>query len=233
MQNKIVIGITDCKKYDTYHQWIAEHPDKRIEIIRLSHHSQNLSDLRKCHGIVLSGGEDVHPRFYNKPEYYEFCDKDDVSELRDEFEWRVLDYTEKNNLPVLGICRGLQVGNVYFGGTLIPHLPAWGKDDHSKYSNGQTRYHTIQIQDATLLHTLAQQSAGNINSYHHQGVEILGNGLMVTAQSEDGVVEAIERSPNAKGGFLLLVQWHPERMEQQQTPLAAGLRRIFMEAVEG
>ena len=95
MTDKIIIGITDCKKYDTYHQWVAQHPDDRIEIVKLSHHLHNLADLRKCHGIVLTGGEDVHPRFYNKPEYYEFCDKDDVSETRDEFEWQVLNYTKK------------------------------------------------------------------------------------------------------------------------------------------
>ncbi|OWY23421.1 gamma-glutamyl-gamma-aminobutyrate hydrolase family protein [Sphingobacteriales bacterium UPWRP_1] len=233
MTDKIIIGITDCKKYDTYHQWVAQHPDDRIEIVKLSHHLHNLSDLRKCHGIVLTGGEDVHPRFYNKPEYYEFCDKDDVSETRDEFEWQVLNYTEKNSLPVLGICRGLQVGNVFYGGTLIPHLPAWGKDDHAKYPNGQTRFHGIQIHPNSLLHQLAGQLCANINSYHHQGVEQLGNGLLVTALAEDGVAEAIERAPNAKGGFLLLVQWHPERMQHQQMPLAAGLRRIFIDAVTG
>ena len=137
-QKKLIIGVTDCSKYANYNKWIASYAES-VEVIKLSYDSNNIDDLENCHGIVLTGGEDVHPRFYGKPELYEYCYKEDVNEVRDEFEWRVLEYSKKNKLPMLGICRGLQVANVFYGGTLIPDIPSWGKFNHSKCSDGKDR----------------------------------------------------------------------------------------------
>src|SRR5687767_6629256 len=116
MSDKIIIGVTDCSKFDIYRDWVLSY-NKNVEVIQLGYKLNNFDEIRKCNGIVLTGGEDVHPRFYNQPEYYPYCYDDDIDEKRDEFEFKVLTYTEANSVPVLGICRGMQVGNVFFGGT--------------------------------------------------------------------------------------------------------------------
>ena len=225
MKSKVTIGITDCSKYDSYHKWIEG--EENVEVIRLSHHENNLHDIAKCDGILLSGGEDVHPRFYNKEEYLELCQE--IDESRDEFELKVLEYIEKNKLPLLGICRGLQVANVYFGGTLLPHIPAFGKFDHSKTETAD-RYHTIQVDPNSNLKEIVGTITGEVNSAHHQSADLIGKGLVANALSPDGIVEGLE-SPVLNDNFLLLVQWHPERMKDQESAFSKIIKQNFLKAV--
>ena len=230
MQQKIVIGVTDCSKYSNYSNWISG-CNETVEVVQLSHQTNNLEDIKKCQGVMLTGGEDVHPRFYNKPELYKYCYEDDVSEARDEFEWKVLEYTESNSIPVLGICRGLQIANVFFGGTLIPDIPAWGKFNHSKLPDGADRYHTIMVDPSSSLYGLIHKQEGVVNSNHHQSADAIGDGLIVSALSPDGVAEALERKDPEGKSFLCLVQWHPERMKVQSSTFVKNIRDAFMEAV--
>ena len=230
MQQKIVIGVTDCSKYSNYSNWISV-CNETVEVVQLSHQTNNLEDIKKCQGVMLTGGEDVHPRFYNKPELYKYCYEDDVSEARDEFEWKVLEYTESNSIPVLGICRGLQIANVFFGGTLIPDIPAWGKFNHSKLPDGADRYHTIMVDPSSSLYGLIHKQEGVVNSTHHQSADAIGDGLIVSALSPDGVAEALERKDPEGKSFLCLVQWHPERMKVQSSTFVKNIRDAFMEAV--
>lgn len=232
MQQKIVIGVTDCSKYLKYSNWILSY-NEVVEVVQLSHQTNNLDDIKKCQGVLLTGGEDVHPRFYNKAELYKYCYKDDVSEARDEFEWKVLEYTESSNIPVLGVCRGLQIANVFFGGTLIPDIPAWGKFNHSKLPDGTDRYHTIMVDPSSWLYGLIHKQEGAVNSNHHQSADAIGDGLIVSALSPDGVVEALERKDPEGKSFLCLVQWHPERMNDQSSNFVKNIREAFMEAVRG
>ncbi|HET9486387.1 MAG TPA: gamma-glutamyl-gamma-aminobutyrate hydrolase family protein [Chryseosolibacter sp.] len=225
MKRKITIGITDCSKYENYRKWIEQ--EKDIAVVRLSHDENNFSDIAKCDGIVLSGGEDVHPRYYNKTEYFERCQE--VNETRDDFELRVLDYSEKNQLPLLGICRGLQIANIYFGGTLLPHIPDYGKFDHSR-SGPTDRYHTIQVDPNSLLKKVVGAISGEVNSAHHQAADRIGKGLVANALSPDGVVEGLERESKNDHSFLLLVQWHPERMNDQESVFTKNIKTEFLEA---
>lgn len=229
MPGKIIIGVTDCSKYANYSNWILA-ADSAVEVIQLSCKTQNLDDLRHCDGVVLTGGEDVHPRFYNRPEWYPYCYADDVSEERDAFEWKVLEYTEANALPVLGICRGLQIANVFFGGTLIPDIPAWGKFNHSKLPTDKDRYHGVQVDPDSWLFEVIGQNDGLVNSNHHQSADQIGKGLIACALAPDGVVEAIERKDPANNSFLCLVQWHPERMYDQESNFVKNVRTAFVEA---
>lgn len=227
MKEKVTIGITDCSKYENYHKWIEEEP--RVQVIRLSHHEQNIDDIKKCDGIILSGGEDVHPGYYNKPEYVELCQE--IDEQRDAFEWKVLEYTDKNKIPLLGICRGLQMANVFYGGTLLPHIPAFGKFDHSRTGTSD-RYHTVQIDPNSQLNMIVGASSGVINSAHHQGADRLGRGLVANALSADGVVEGMEREdPDLP--FLQLVQWHPERMKDLDSAFSLNIKLKFLDACKG
>jgi len=225
MKDTITIGITDCSKYENYRKWIDGDP--RVSVVKLSHHENNLPDISKCDGVVLTGGEDVHPRFYNKMEYFTRCDE--VDEKRDEFEWKVLEYTENHRIPVLGICRGLQMANVFFGGTLLPHIPDYGKSDHAR-SSGFDRYHSVTVEPNSQLNEILNASSGEVNSAHHQGADMIGRGLVVNALSPDGVIEGLERE-NRNGPFLVLVQWHPERMKNQESVFSKNIKEKFLQAV--
>jgi putative glutamine amidotransferase len=120
--NSITIGITDCARYANYERWFLDAPVK-INVIRLSYNLNNHDDIEKCHGIVLSGGEDVDPRRYKRGDLLGTLEFTDIDEKRDEFEWEVIERTLKLQLPILGICRGMQLFNVYQGGTLVYDIP--------------------------------------------------------------------------------------------------------------
>jgi putative glutamine amidotransferase len=250
VKEKIVIGITDCSKYPNYEKWILA--EAGTEVIKLGYAQNNFDEIKKCDGIVLTGGEDVHPRYYQRPDYLNYCELDNMDEKRDAFEWKVLEYTQQNQLPVLGICRGLQVANVYFGGTLIPDIPSFGKPDHSKIK-GIDRYHAVSIEGPGLLKQITGAESGKsffsdvsdegmemenrvrihrfeVNSAHHQGVDRIGEGLKVNAVSADGIVEGLERQNPEGKSFLLLVQWHPERMTDQESPLVKNIKRSFLDS---
>ncbi len=220
----IRIGITDCAKFTNYESWFVKEPG--VEVIKLSHEAGNVYEAKSCHGVVLSGGEDVHPRFYGQAEYVKYCDT--IDERRDDFEWRVLEQTEYEGIPLLGICRGLQMANVFFGGTLMPDLPSFGKYNHSRFSD-RDRYHPITVDPTSQLSTILGSSAGEINSAHHQSAALVGKGLVANALSPDGVIEGLERRDHGKPYFLL-VQWHPERMTKPENPFAANIKSSFLAA---
>jgi len=226
---KVVIGVTDGRKFEQYANWLAVEPD--VEIVRLGYKFNNLADLAKCNGIFLTGGEDIHPRLYNKLEYLELCQADYMDEQRDEFEWKVLEYTQKNQIPVLGVCRGLQLANVFFGGTLIPDIPTFGKFNHSKKA-GVPRNHLITIDVNSDLYTLTGLKEGEVNSMHHQSADRVAPQLVSSSVSPDGVVESLEWQNAVDKPFLSLVQWHPEVMKDQNSPLVFSIKKNFLDKVK-
>ncbi|HCL83789.1 MAG TPA: peptidase C26, partial [Chitinophagaceae bacterium] len=122
MKQHIKIGITDCGKFDNYRRWLESEPG--VEVVRLSMHFQNAADTESCDGILFSGGEDLQPALYGKPEYVEEFGLQEIIPARDEFEYQVIEKALAGEKPVLGICRGLQLINVFLGGTLVPDIPA-------------------------------------------------------------------------------------------------------------
>jgi putative glutamine amidotransferase len=222
----MVIGITDCSKFVNYEKWLLAEPG--VQVIRLSLTEGNYGDVERCDGIILSGGEDVHPRFYNKLEYLPYCHE--IDEARDAFEWRVLEETKKSDLPLLGICRGLQMANVFFGGTLIPDLPAFAKFNHSRYPQ-EDRNHQVQVDPLSELAKIVGTQNGEVNSAHHQSAELIAKELVVNCLSSDGVVEGIEWKERANKPFLQLVQWHPERMQNLQSPFSQKVKIGFLSSV--
>ncbi len=131
-------------------------------------------------------------------------------------------------MPVLGICRGMQLTNVAFGGTLIPDIEEAGYAEHRSSVPGAICTHGIVVTPGSSLAELG--GADGVNSSHHQAVLQPGAGLKVIARSPDGIIEAME--PDEPSPFLLLVQWHPERMEDRSSPLAGGVLRMFLHAVQ-
>ena len=225
----IVIGITDCAKYLNYERWIRDQPG--VEIIKLSYDENNFNDIERCNGIMLTGGNDINPRLYNQPEYLPYCDPKDIDEKRDEFEWKVMQHTEEKQLPVLGICRGLQFVNIFLGGTLVPDIPAFGKFNHDKFKEGYDRDHLVEVDKNSLLYKITGQEKGEINSAHHQSTDMPGYGLVVNALSPDGIIEGMERKEVDGKSYLMLVQWHPERMKDLESIFSKNIRHSFLDAV--
>jgi putative glutamine amidotransferase len=213
-------------KFRNYWKWL-EAAGEEIEIVDLSVSADLDADMARIDGLVLTGGSDVDPERYRHPELADRCE--DIDRERDAKEFRMLDIADERELPILGICRGLQVLNVHKGGTLIPHLPERivGGEAHQKEGE-RDRVHPIEVMSGTLLLKAAGELAGDVNSAHHQAIDELGDGLMVAARSADGVVEAIELSGKMAAPYLLAVQWHPERMEDQESGLSIGIRDQFL-----
>lgn len=224
---QITIGITDCGKFHNYQKWLSSEP--WIKVVRLGYKQDNFNEIKQCDGILITGGQDVHPRFYNKPEYQEFCHETD--ERRDEFELSVLEYSQQHQLAVLGICRGLQITNVFAGGTLIPDILSAGNADHTKLDESHDRYHTVRVKENSLLQEIVGTKMGEINSAHHQAVDKIGHGLVGNASTDDGIVEGLERMQANSKAFLLLVQWHPERMNNLDSEFSKNIKTKFLEAV--
>ncbi len=229
--SKVTIGMTDGRMYMRYADWIAAYSDE-LEIVRLGYARNNFEEVEKCQGLVFTGGEDVHPKHYGKPEYLRYCLPADFDEQRDDFELKLLHRAQKRQLPILGICRGLQLVNVYFGGTLIPDIPSWGKFNHAKLPGGGERNHPIRVDPNSQLFGITRSENNVVNSLHHQSADHIGEGLVASAYSPDGVIEALERKDPGADPFLLLVQWHPERMDDRGHPFVKNIAHLFINQVK-
>lgn len=178
-------------------------------------------------GVLLSGGGDIDPAYYGVSEYN--ATVREVVPARDTAELAVSRWAAADDLPLLGICRGHQVLNVALGGTLYWDIPAELPAAHVHDPGGLLPLdhfaHEVTVSPGTRLAAILGESHLPTNSRHHQAVRDLGQGLVATAFSEDGIVEAIEAPDRA---FLLSVQWHPENL-CQESPV---MRRLFEALVE-
>ena len=176
-----------------------------------------------CDGVILTGGVDINPNLYQE-DIHVACGE--TNDLRDTFEMYVLEACEKQNKPVLGICRGIQMINVYYGGTLYQDLPSEYPDRIKHAQNGSrgNGCHTIHIEDHSFLSEILGNKA-YVNSYHHQAVKDLAEGFRVVARTNDGVVEAIEDTKRHIYG----VQFHPEVMSSTHEDMLA----IFKSFIAG
>lgn len=156
-------------------------------------------------GLVVAGGPDVSPALYGcAPHPRTTADAPE----RDGWESALIEAALAAELPLLGICRGMQLLNVVRGGTLVQHLPdAVGTEDHCP-TPGVFTCHPVRPVPGTALAGLVPEAELSVPTYHHQAVDRLGSGLRAAAHAADGTVEAVEgQGP----GFVLGVQWHPER----------------------
>jgi len=173
--------------------------------------------LRDSEGLVLTGGSDVDPRLYGETRQAETEQPDGE---RDALEASLLEEALAQDLPILAICRGLQILNVCQGGTLIQHLNP--SDRHQRTgADRELPVHPVTIQPNTLLSTIAGTDTWLVNSRHHQAVRTVAANLRVSAfDPEDWTVEALEH-PDRR--FVLAVQWHPE----DQARIDTGQLKIF------
>jgi putative glutamine amidotransferase len=175
-------------------------------------------------GVLLAGGADIEPSRYGEAKRPECgtCDPD-----RDATELLLLKHAFSSQLPVLGLCRGVQMLNVACGGSLYQDIPSQVpgaiKHDYTAAQQFLDRTdvrHDVRVKSGTRLAEILGESVVNVNSIHHQAVKDLGQNLTATAFSNDGVVEALE---GAQTAFVVGVQWHPEELVESDS----RMRRLF------
>lgn len=204
---KPIIGITRCSQLQDYVASV-EASGGRPRVLEVSDSPRKV--LAEIHGLVLTGGGDIDPVFYGEERHQTVADAEPG---RDEFELDLARRAVDADLPVLAICRGVQVLNVAFGGTLVQDIPSAVQTDlrHTIDRPKHQLAHDVQVTAGSKL----EQALGpavtahtcRVNSRHHQSVARVGRGLETVATAPDGVVEAIE-APAAD--FCVGVQWHPE-----------------------
>jgi putative glutamine amidotransferase len=159
-------------------------------------------------GVLVTGGADLDASTYGEAAHPE---TEATSVDRDAFELLLVRHAAERDLPCLGICRGMQVVNVAYGGALEQHLPDRLEHDIHRGENGDFSNHQVEVEPESLAAIAAGATRVAVKSYHHQGVARLGDGLRVTARAEgDDTVEAVE---DAGRRFMLGVLWHPEEDE--------------------
>lgn len=179
-------------------------------------------------GLLLPGGVDIEPATFGEPRHPLLRHTDPP---RDVVELQLARWALDDGLPVLGLCRGLQILNIAAGGTLYQDVQAqrFGSQKHDFEPPEHTRdflAHDVELVTGSRLHALVGAGSAPVNSMHHQGIQRLGEGLAATAHAPDGLVEAIEGTGS---GFAMAVQWHPESLEPKDD-VARALFREFVTA---
>lgn len=211
----------------SYENWLKRVAPE-IRIVSLYHVSKDSVDywLKQSDGILLSGGEDIFPGRYGQTADTSLCESFDLR--RDSLEWTILNHAFSYKKPTFGICRGLQMINVYLKGSLYPDVPSVLGPKVRHREDGPT-YHEVVLDPSDWRKSCGTR--GKVASNHHQGINRLGTNLKPLARSDDGLIEAIEGDQNAKMPFLMAVQWHPERMPEND-PLSKPLAQAFAKAVK-
>ena len=181
--------------------------------------------LELADGLLFTGGADLDPHHYGAEPHPQLGL---VDPERDAFEMALYRGARARGLPVLGICRGIQLINVAEGGTLQQHLPSLpGTIQHEQVNKGSALLHTVRIEPSSRLARALGAAVIYTNTFHHQAVELLGQNLRATGQTGDGVIEAIEGDSDS---FVLGVQWHPE-MSWREYPEQFVPFKLLLEAV--
>lgn len=187
------IGIVKGYKFENYKNAIEKHGG---EIKKLLVNGEQAVDeyIDQIHGILLPGGADIN-----------------IDKRKDKFEKALFRKAMEKNMPVFGICRGIQIMNVAMGGSLYQDIPT-EVGEHLTYEipeKSDDPWHKIKIQPDSGLNRITHESITEVTSSHHQAVKVIAEGLVGTAHSEDGIIEAMEL-PSKR--FAIGVQYHPERM---------------------
>ena len=227
---KPVIGISVCAEHEqrqfvptAYLQAIYDAGGTPILLPYLNDFSDFQYFHALCHGFLFCGGDDLSPLLFGEELQ---TDRSYTDYPFDSYQVNFMRFLLQKQVPILGICRGMQVLNVALGGTLYQDLSLF-PDTHLTHmqstSSRSEVSHKITVLPSTRLYDLLGPSTF-VNSYHHQGIHQLGANLLAAAHSSDGLIEAIECKSNT---FVLGVQWHPECLY----PSNLAMRNIFISFV--
>jgi putative glutamine amidotransferase len=210
-----------------YSTWLEQQkiPMKYINLYTIPYH-QVLDSLRTCDALILSGGEDIYPGLYGKEQDTNRCGT--INTYRDSLEFMLYADARRLKMPVIGICRGLQLINVAEGGSLFIDLP-FDNNSGELHRIGQEDWsqHFVVISEASEFHKVIGQDSIVVESNHHQGIDQLASSLQALAVSSDGLVESVT-TKDSKSGFLLAVQWHPEWAKRTDEP-SRKIAALFLE----
>ena len=177
-------------------------------------------------GVIYAGGGDMDPGCYGQERIPE-CGE--ANPKRDDIELNMFPLIMTRQLPILGICRGMQSINVALGGTLTQDIPVKYGTNHQYSGSEEKFHHKLTVKPDNMLYETVQSAEILTNSYHHQAIDVLAPGLVPTAYSEEGFVEAFE-APKNMGHFIFAVQWHPEST-QDDDEISLKIFTLFMDAV--
>lgn len=185
--------------------------------------------IEQIDALILSGGQDIFPQYYGQEPLQKLGE---TFPERDQFEFKLIELTLKKEIPILAICRGFQLLNVYFGGTLYQDLSYIDNDKeilkHSQEQHPTLQTHSVVIDPTSKLYTIIGQETFLVNSFHHQCVKTIGNSLRLVAHAADNVPEAVEKDDYP---FLLGIQWHPE-MLSNTVPYMSSIFKSFINSAK-
>jgi len=226
VKKKAALSKTE-NKFPGYVNWLKS-GDIEFEI--LDWEENNFEKIKNCSSLVLCGGVDVFPEFYT--DWNDDTDKSKYIPERDGFEFRLAEYALQNNIPILAVCRGMQLLNCKLNGSLINDIETVRGVNHRKLDDGKDRYHNVNLLNGSFMNDVIGKTKGVINSSHHQAIDRAGEGLIVSAKADDGIVEGIEWAEKDSKAFLIGVQWHPERMLEMTSEFSSNILKRFKRETE-
>lgn len=233
MRKKIGISFTEAGFQNYWNWFTAVDLGEDLELLELSFEKGNTEDIAKCDGFVLTGGIDVTPAISGGAEDYPYRPAL-FSPERDEFERQIYAFAKAERVPLLGICRGMQYINILEGGAVFDDIGEPENAIHKKASIDKV--HEVKVIEGSLLAGITIEKKGVVNSAHHQAVDPdrLAENLMINAYSVsgNGLVEGLEYKDKKNHGFMLAVQWHPERMEEKEIqPFSQKIKEQFIQEI--
>lgn len=212
------------KAGDNYIKWIE---DEKIVVLDAYTIDNTDSILALADGIILTGGEDINPLLYNDTSNLALCET--INHRRDSLEQKLFDYAFRHQIPLIGVCRGMQMMNVATGGTLYGDLPSEIGTEVVHRNNGEVM-HDIVVTDTCSLIFPLRKDTFTVNSWHHQGLKNISALLKVVAKSHDGLAEAVVMD-KALHPFMIAVQFHPERLGKDNA-VHIQMRNNFYKAIK-
>ncbi len=212
------------KASKNYVKWME---DKNTIILDAYTIKNTDSILQLADGIILTGGEDINPLQYNDTTNIKVCGP--INYKRDTLERKLFDFAFSNKIPLIGVCRGMQMMNVASGGTLYGDIPAEIGTTVIHRNNGEVNHEIALCDTSTLIFPINTDTI-MVNSWHHQGLKDIPTHLRVIARSFDGLPEAVVMNKR-RHPFMIAVQFHPERLGKDN-PIYQTMRASFYQALE-